>query len=815
MKHKLKCLLAVLTAQTALFLSAGEQNDFTINGMTTATGFQSNGNTWSYECNADLTKQAPAEFLLAPRAIKQHKKYAHIKGSVANIALTVKAPGPVKTLDATAVISNFADSVVRNASISYSVDGINFINVAAKDFTGAKNVISGKVDLPANKGILYIKIAKNLKKNDSNGKYSFVLFQNVKLRLTGTVAKQDVAKTEKADTPYASYVLKENFPTGAFWPWERTQPNADHAKMELWAFVDKVMKTLKEHGFNTVWFVNLNNVDHHAKVLTIAEKHGIKVLLNTDAYHVFYNDAQTLSRVRNLAMKTTARIGHFPSLLGYVLKDEPLMCDLETCGYLYNLMKEIDPKRESVAVVMNRQSVSYLRDSKLPVVCSDIYYFSDDNSTMLPSPRKPAQNEFTNALRNYGECAELYGKHSWFMGQMFGTAWGRHYRKGDKMIVYPGSYLHWRMPTEAESRWQFWEALRLGTKGTFIYVLFPPIPLYVTPDKATTPFEKKRVAHMDKLAKIASTWKNQKLTTKMTVRDPGEGMLEPGGEPTKQMRAVTPFMKLMRANEKLLLARKKADFPVFFAADNETNTATFVSGKRWLGIIVNRNVEKDRNVTILLPPNVKAVRNIANGKSIPVKNAKNEFRRIQLNMKAGDGALLEAEFDREPGMRFCLESFNQPLINRMTINKNAEIFHRGNYGADANRALRLKKDADASIPVCAMLNLTKKSNSQRTYSMNLNLNKRAGIIYGTVRGKIKSLQVKTVRVGIDGEKANFAHLRNNSNVALHKMDGNLLHKGDSQIPFIVPVGTNALEFYLTDPKDYIDDITIWFVPDNI
>jgi hypothetical protein len=46
------------------------------------------------------------------------------------------------------------------------------------------------------------------------------------------------------------------------------------------------------------------------------------------------------------------------------------------------------------------------------------------------------------------------------------------------------------------------------------------------------------------------------------------------------------------------------------------------------------------------------------------------------------------------------------------------------------------------------------------------------------------------------------------------MDGNLLHKGDSQIPFIVPVGTNALEFYLSNPKDYIDDITVWFVPDK-
>lgn len=814
MKSKLKCLFTVLTAQISLFLCAGEQSDFTINGMKT-TGFKANETSWNYQCDADLTKQLPAEFLLGKNVIKQHKKYAHIKGCVANISLTVKAPGPVKTLDISTVISNFADSVTRNASVSCSVDGINFITVAEKDFKGANNTISGKLVLPANKGILYIKIAKNLKENDKNGKYSFVLFQKVKLNLTGIIEKQAIAAKTNTTSPYASYVLKENFPTGVFWPWERTQPNADHAKMELWAFVDKVMKTLKDHGFNTLWFVNLNNLDYHAKVLTIAEKYGLKVLLNTDAYNVFYNDAQTLSRVRNLAMKTTARIGHFPALLGYVLKDEPLMCDIETCGYLYNLMKEIDPKRESVSVVMNRQSISYLRDSKLPVVCSDVYYFSDDNSTMLPSPRKPAQNELTNALRNYGENAELYGKHSWFMGQMFGTAWGRHYRKGDKMIVYPGSYLHWRMPTEAESRWQFWEALRLGTKGTFIYVLFPPVPLYVTPEKATTPYEKKRVANMDKLAKIASTWKGQKLTTKMTERDPGEGMLEPGGEPTKQMRAVTPFMKLMRANEKLLLARKTADFPVFFATDNETNTATFISGKRWLGVIVNRNVDKNRKVTILLPPNVKAIRNIANGKSIPIVNAKNEFRKIQLNMKAGDGALLEAEFSREPGMRFCLESFNQPLINRMTINKNAEIFQYGRYGADTNRALRLKKDGDPTMPVCAMLNLTKKSNSQRTYSMNLNLKKRAGIIYGLARGKIKSLQVKTVKVGIDGEKANFAHLRNNSKVSLHKMDGKLLHKGDSQIPFIVPVGTNALEFYLSNPKDYIDDITVWFVPDNI
>ncbi len=82
--------------------------------------------------------------------------------------------------------------------------------------------------------------------------------------------------------------------------------------------------------------------------------------------------------------------------------------------------------------------------------------------------------EFTNALNSFGTAAELYGKHSWFMGQMFGDVWGRHWRKGDRMIVEPGSYLHWKMPSEAESRWQVWESLRLGSKGIFFYVLHPP-----------------------------------------------------------------------------------------------------------------------------------------------------------------------------------------------------------------------------------------------------------------------------------------------------------------------------------------------------
>ena len=160
MKRKYTSLLAVTAALTSLFLCAGEQAEFTINGMKPQAGFQADGKTWSYVCDANLTKEVPTEFLLGKKAIKQHKKYAHIKGCNSNITLTVKAPGPVKTLDASTVISNYSDSVKRNFSITCSVDGINYQTVAEKEATGANIKLSGKVELPANKGILYIKIGR-------------------------------------------------------------------------------------------------------------------------------------------------------------------------------------------------------------------------------------------------------------------------------------------------------------------------------------------------------------------------------------------------------------------------------------------------------------------------------------------------------------------------------------------------------------------------------------------------------------------------------------------------------------------------------
>ena len=609
----------------------------------------------------------------------------------------------------------------------------------------------------------------------------------------------------------SSKALKSVFPTGVFWAWERTKPNAELAKMELWAFAEENMKLLRENGYDTCWFVNFSSEKDQLKMLALAEKYGMKVLLNADLLGTFYNGIGSLDSIDQLASRTAARLAHHNALLGYVLKDEPLMSDLDTCSYYYERMKLADPKRDSVAVVMNRQSLGYLRDSKMPVICSDIYYFSHDHSTQLPSPRRVSQAEFTNALKSYGNAAELYGKHSWFMGQMFGDVWGRHWFNGKKMVVYPGSYLHWRMPTEAESRWQIWEALRLGTKGVFFYVLQPPAPLMVPPEKVTDPKLKKQIARMDKAAATAASWKpKQKLTDKTVEIDPGEGMLRPGGKPTPQMLATAPVMKLIRANEQLLVNRSKADFPVFFPDDLQTDAATFVSENRCLGIIVNRDLDRCRTFSVLLPPNVKEVTDLNSGKRLAVVSSGRHYQKIELALSAGDGILLEAKFKNQSGMRFCFESFDQQKSHRVTVNANAEIFNHGNFCADENRSLRLKKDGNSGLPVCILRGLSNRKKPVLTFSKNLSLGKK-GITYCLVRGKLKGAVVRSDVKETSASGENLMHLKNIQETAVEKGDGRIICNQDFFRPFVVPPETSVLEFYLAK-GDYIEDITIWFVP---
>ena len=790
---------------TALFFVCSVFSaELKINNRVPKTGFSTVNNSWKYEKSFRFVKgKLPAEFLLTDKNIKLHPKHGHIQGYNGDLTIQIKAPGAVKTLEWSAKITNFADGKTRKISISYSLNGLDYKVLDTKEFRVNGTVASGKVTLPANRGYLFLKLNRILDPKDTNGKYGFVLFQEMSLKLSGENGTGEVVQD-------GAVPLKKVFPTGVFWAWERTKINADHAGMEFWAFVEYSMKLLKENGYNTCWFVNFSSADHQIKALALAEKYGLKVLTNTSLLSSFYNGISSLDQLEQLADQTAARLSLYKSLLGYVLKDEPLICDLDTCDYFYDLMKKVDPVRDSVAVVMNRQSLTYLRDSKLPVICSDIYYFADKDSTQLPAPRNVGQREFTNALNCFNISAELHGKHSWFMGQIFGDIWGRHYVKNGKAIVYPGCYLHWRMPTEAESRWQVWEALRLGSKGVFFYVFHPGIPLSVPPEKASTPAEKKKVASMDRQMAAVAKWKNQKLVSKQIEIDWGGGMTHPGGKPTPQMLATAPVMKLIRANEALLLERKRASFPVFFATDELTNVETFSSGSRWFGVIVNKDLDHKRSMSVYLPRNVKSVKDLATGKILKLSQVNAHFRKIDLTLDAGDGAMLETEFFAQPGIRFAKESFDHNVVHHTKINTNAEIFHYGNFAADENRSLRLKKDGNPADAVCALLGISKPKTAVVTYSKSLP-RRAKGTMFCLVRGKLTKAEVHAVQFGQKGEQANFQHLRLSQGGKLEKMDGKCIKKDQFTLPAIVPNDSSALQFYL-GKNDYIDDITLWFVP---
>ncbi|MBR2438950.1 MAG: hypothetical protein IKB25_02045 [Lentisphaeria bacterium] len=799
---KKKLILAALLGAAALFAS-----EFKVNNRVPASGYSANNSSWKYEHNFTFEKgKVPAEFLVPEGRLKKHKKYASIYGYNGDITLQIKAPGPVKALEWSASVTNFADKVKRKLSLSYSLDGVTYKTLDSKEFIQNCSLASGKIQLPANRGYLFLKYQRHVEKNDSNGRYGFVLLQKMNLKLDGTWSDRESISSQTNSTP-----LKKAFPTGVYWAWERTKMNADYAKMEFWQFVEHSMKVAKENGYDTLWFVNLPGNHEQVKVLALAEKHGLRVLTNSDLYTIYYTGLDSLGQMDRLADQTVARIGHFKSLLGYVLKDEPLLCDMDSSDYLCSLMKKADPGRDSVVVVMNRPSLTYLRDSKLPIVCTDIYYFADENSTMLPAPRNVGQAEFTNALNLFNLSAERHNKHSWFMGQIFGDIWGRHWYKNGKYIVYPGCYLHWRMPTKAESKWQIWEALRLGSKGIIFYVYHSDIPLMVPPEKAVTADDKKKVAAMDKRGKIAASWKTQKLTDKTIELEWSAGMLHPGGKPTEQMVATRSVMKLIRANESLLVDRCRAEFPVFFATDAKTNVERFRSGDKWFGVIVNRDLDNTRTVEIRLPLNVKKIKDLATGKEVKMASAGKYFQKISLTLEAGSGALLESEFYEHAGLRYSKESFDQYSIHNVKVNDHAEIFNHGRYGADENRSLRLKKGGDPSLAACALLGISNPKNSNFTYSKNLS-RRGKGTTYCMIRGKLDKSEIRAAVVGQEADAPNFQHLLHPKNGKLEKMDSKTIQKDQFYIPAVVPREIAALEFYL-GREDYLEEIILWFVPD--
>lgn len=783
-----------------------------------------NNQGWTFNYKQKFNKKSNAawnQLELNSSGWKQHPKYSHICGYNGDINLKIVAPGPITQLSAQAKLTNYADKKIRKVMIAYSTNGVDYKVLAKKEFGSGTVTIADLVKLPVNQGILWLRFSRVLEKNDSNGKHGYVVFKSISFKASGSNV-QKKKQLPQTSTKYShGYELKNFFPTGVFWPWERTKRNADFAGKELWEFVEDTMKVLSENNCNTLWFVHLGTGANARKVCALAEKYKLKVVTNNNLLRYYYHGFDSFDNMEQSVRKTVNAIGDCPALLAYVLKDEPLLCNLAHTNYFYRLMKRLDPKkRDSIVITMNRQTQTFLEDSELPVICSDIYYFGHDKSINIPNPATTSQKMFRLNVAGMNKIAAQRNKHSWLMPQMFGDVWGRHYREGDKMVVEPGSYLHWRMPTNAETRWQIWEAMRCGSKGVIFYVLFPPIPLMTPPEqiKPDSP-EAKRLVKMDKQAKQAAAWKTQELTKTQIKIDPGEAMLQPGGKPTPQMLIAGDAFKYLRKYATLLNSRRKADFPVFFSSGPKIKTATFcVPDKPYLryGVIVNDDLNKSRKFKVLLPLNISAVKDLNNNHSLTLKKENSDFQSCELELLAGDGCLLEAKFVRnQPGMLLMREDFAQLSFHKVKVNhKNAKIERFGAF--EINPFYRIKMTNNANKPIFTIENLTNSKSAVNTVFMNINKAKQQGTIYCLIDGNLKGATIKAIADSNKaGEKTNVMHLADKSDKSDGKSasrSGYVIKTDKFYIPAVIPVGTTSLEFFLKN-GDSINNVVIWFVPD--
>ena len=97
-----------------------------------------------------------------------------------------------------------------------------------------------------------------------------------------------------------------------------------------------------------------------------------------------------------------------------------------------------------------------------------------------------------------------------------------------------------------------------------------------------------------------------------------------------------------------------------------------------------------------------------------------------------------------------------------------------------------------------------------TFSKNLSRAKN-GLTYCLIRGKLKHAVIKAAAISQEGEQSNTAHLSKLKAVKLEDMKSLVIQDSAFYRPVIVPADTAALEFFL-GKGDYIEDITVWYVP---
>lgn len=576
----------------------------------------------------------------------------------------------------------------------------------------------------------------------------------------------------------------EIFCTGVYWPWERTKWVAENSGLDFWKFVEEKIKELKnEFNCKIIWFVNIS-IEDASKVCDIAEKYGIYVFpCISPILHLAYHGIRNTDDIKKAVNETYKILGNKKSLGAYVLVDEPRRVMTKQMEIFRRALKEVDKNRESIVVTMNSDTESYAYQTNFPVLCVDIYPFGGDKSPNIPNPAISSQRYYRSVLNSLYKEAKKNGKKLWVMGQVFAENWGPWwYDENMNVVIEPGAYIHRRMPTIEETRWQIWEALRTGCKGVVFFVYLP------CPNnwngKGDIP---------EKLLKSSQTAINNKwpITKNQIKTNMAEALLYKNGSPTPQMKEMGRIFGIISKYEDLIFSFEPSDFPVVFV-EEPFKTNTFLSSKdekvRYV-IIINDDLKETKEKKILFLPNVKSVYDILSKKEINLESEDNsDFLTTYLKLEPGSGTILKVEFYNECGFLVFKEDFSIATMGVETKNIIRRPIKRF-WGTGFEWIIEKEKDAPPDTKGIITFRDILKPFPSPIGGFNILQND----IYIFIEGNHKKAESLIVEwVDKDGKKG-------------------WLMSNNYHLPCKIPSGTKDINIYIEDGVS-INKILIWTIP---
>ena len=418
----------------------------------------------------------------------------------------------------------------------------------------------------------------------------------------------------------------EEFCLGIYWPWERLPWVAENAGMDKWAFTARTFNSLRDDfNIDTVWVLNIG-LDDLEEVTKLAGDIGVNILGQLSPFV----DARqwgrmTTEEISNRACISIKQIKDLPGLAAYVLIDEPLKREFPIMGLMQKELMRYDPYHPSLIVTMPRDTEAMIRKTQFPISVNDLYPFFGPGSPNGPNTVKGSQKYYYTVTHQVARLATEYNKRAWIMPQAFSEVWGPWYYDQDmNVVIEPGAYYHWRMPTEAEMKWQIWQGLAAGMKGIVFYVAFPERNNRV-PGK---PFSGNTGQ---------PSWPKVK---EVTHTGAGTGLFYNDGSPTPQLVSVGEEFGKIKNHKKLLGRLRLLEYPIVFA-DNPFNAKSFedpINGQKY-AVIVNNDTENAVTASIYVVSNEK-IKDIISDREIASTVHQGGLQRLQLTLEPGEGTIL-------------------------------------------------------------------------------------------------------------------------------------------------------------------------------